>query len=157
MELKDIDRFAILNDGDVNDLELINVVKKLCLKSRCTFNNVKINSKLCYIVYNTNKKYLWELGAQKKLKFIYKDGEDFFIVDFKNSTKGNIICYLSFDETDEAIGKIKGNIEYINIKSQYKKNINKIPLVSSKLIDENEPYTYQPFVFYITLDTHNQK
>jgi hypothetical protein len=155
MALRDIDRFVILlNDGDVNDLELINVVKKLCLKSRCTFNNVKINSKICYIVYNINKEYLWDLGANKKLKFIWKDRDDFYIVNFKNNTKGDVISHLTFDVTTGE--KIEGQIEYINIKSKYKK-INKLPLVSSKLIDENEPYTYQPFIFYTTLGTHNQK
>lgn len=60
-----------------------------------------------YILYNTDKSYLFEMARNKGLKLVWKYETDFYIIDFRSNTKGNIVCYL-LDEDTKA-GKIEGN------------------------------------------------
>ena len=79
----------------------------------------------------------------KKLKTIWKDDIDFYMIDFKNNPKGDIICHLS----DEDLGAetIEGTIVTPNLKSDAKK----VMLISSQQLDRNNPYCYEEFKFYI--------
>ena len=118
MELKDNESFAILLCNEVNDENSIaNIVRKISLRRHIPFNRLTINDKKSYILYNVDKIYLFNMGTNKKLKFIYKNAKDFYIIDFFNNTKGNIINYLTFNETTTE--KIKVDIEYPNIKKNF--------------------------------------
>lgn len=86
------------------------------------------------------------MASNKKLKFIWKSGDDFYIIDFAKNTKGDILNYLTFEETLD--GKIEGNIKYFNLKKEFD-SVNKVPLVSSQQLDEKEPYMYEHFCIYI--------
>ena len=97
MELKDIENFAILLCNKANDeTSISNIVKKISLKKHIPFNRLTINDEKSYILYNVDKTYLFNMGTNKKLKFIYKNAEDFYIIDFSDNTKGNIINYLIY-------------------------------------------------------------
>lgn len=147
MGLKDLDNFAIILCNEINDEKaLIDVLGKICLKTGTRYNRVKIDDEICYLLYTVNKVYMFNMGANKRLKFIWKDAEDFYIVDFSNNTKGNIISHLTFDNTTG--GRIDGTIMYYNLKKEFNR-VGKVPLVSSKLLDEQEPYTYEHFCIYI--------
>lgn len=147
MELKDLDNFAILLRNEINDEKaLIDVLGKICLKTGTRYNRVKIDDEICYLLYTVNKVYMFNMGANKRLKFIWKDADDFYIVDFSNNTKGNIISHLTFDITTGE--RIDGAIMYYNLKKEFNR-VGKVPLVSSKLLDEQEPYTYEHFCIYI--------
>ena len=158
MELKDLDNFAIILCNEINDEKaLIDVLGKICLKTGTRYNRVKIDDEICYLLYTVNKVYMFNMGANKRLKFIWKDADDFYIVDFSNNTKGNIISHLTFDNTTGE--RIDGAIMYYNLKKEFKQS-KKVPLVSSKLLDEKEPYTYEHFTLYMENNTylkpHNQ-
>lgn len=158
MELKDLDNFAILLRNEINDEKaLIDVLGKICLKTGTRYNRVKIDDEICYLLYTVNKVYMFNMGANKRLKFIWKDADDFYIVDFKDNSKGNIISHLTFD--DNTGQRIEGAIMYYNLKKELKKS-KKVPLVSSKVLDEKEPYIYEPFTIYMenntSMDVHNQ-
>lgn len=147
MGLKDLDNFAIILCNEINDEKaLIDVLGKICLKTGTRYNRVKIDDEICYLLYTVNKVYMFNMGANKRLKFIWKDAEDFYIVDFSNNTKGNIISHLTFDNTTGE--RIDGTIMYYNLKKEFNR-VGKVPLVSSKLLDEQEPYTYEHFCIYI--------
>ena len=149
--LQELNKFIILLDDGKNNL--IDIIGKISLRQNIHFNWIKIDNQTTDILYDVDKSYIYNFGANKKLKFIWKDENDFYIVDFKNNTKGDIINYLTFEETKE--GKIEGDIQYINLKQlknlpeQYKDKSIKIPLVSSQQLDEHEPYIYEPFTIYI--------
>ena len=149
--LQELNKFIILLDDGKNNL--IDIIGKISLRQNIHFNWIKIDNQTTDILYDVDKSYIYNFGANKKLKFIWKDENDFYIVDFKNNTKGDIINYLTFEETKE--GKIEGDIQYINLKplknlpEQYKDKSIKIPLVSSQQLDEHEPYIYEPFTIYI--------
>ena len=149
--LQELNKFIILLDDGKNNL--IDIIGKISLRQNIHFNWIKIDNQTTDILYDVDKSYIYNFGANKKLKFIWKDENDFYIVDFKNNTKGDIINYLTFEETKE--GKIEGDIQYINLKplknlpEQYKDKSIKIPLVSSQQLDEQEPYIYEPFTIYI--------
>ena len=149
--LQELNKFIILLDDGKNNL--IDIIGKISLRQNIHFNWIKIDNQTTDILYDVDKSYIYNFGANKKLKFIWKDENEFYIVDFKNNTKGDIVNYLTFEETKE--GKIEGDIQYINLKplknlpEQYKDKSIKIPLVSSQQLDEQEPYIYEPFTIYI--------
>ncbi len=139
--------FAILLCNEVNDENSIaNIVRKISLRRHIPFNRLTINDKKSYILYNVDKIYLFNMGTNKKLKFIYKNAKDFYIIDFFNNTKGNIINYLTFNETTTE--KIKVDIEYPNIKKNFQ-NKKHLPLFYNGLLEENEPLLYKHFCIYI--------
>lgn len=139
--------FAILLCNEVNDENSIaNIVRKISLRRHIPFNRLTINDKKSYILYNVDKIYLFNMGTNKKLKFIYKNSKDFYIIDFFNNTKGNIINYLTFNETTTE--KIKVDIEYPNIKKNFQ-NKKHLPLFYNGLLEENEPLLYKHFCIYI--------
>lgn len=147
MELKDIENFAILLCNKANDeTSISNIVKKISLRKHIPFNRLTINDEKSYILYNVDKTYLFNMGTNPKLKFIYKNAEDFYIIDFSDNTKGNIINYLTFNETTAE--KIEGFIEYPNIKKQFQ-NEKHLPLFCNGLLEENEPLLYKHFCIYI--------
>lgn len=155
MELKERDNFVILlNDGRNSSIDIIS---KISLRQHIHFNWVKIDSQTTAVLYNVDKQYIYNFGASKKLKFVWKNAGEFYIVDFKNNTKGDIINYLTFEETGKIA--ISGNIQYLNSKplenvpEKYKSKIIKIPLVSSQQLDEHKPYIYEPFTIYIKKNT----
>ena len=100
MELKDINSFAILLCNEFNDEKsIIDVVRKTSLKKHIGFNRATINNERAYIIYDIDRKYFFNFGTNKQLKFIWKSREDFFIIDFGENTKGEILNYLTFEET----------------------------------------------------------
>lgn len=153
--LNDLDNFAILlNDGTNN---LIDIIRKISLRQNTHFNWVKIDSQTTAVLYNVDKQYIYNFGANKKLKFVWKNADDFYIVDFSKNTKGDITSHLTFEETDQIA--ITGNIQYSNLKplknvpEKYKGKLIKIPFVSNQQLDEQEPYIYEPFTIYIKNNT----
>lgn len=153
--LNDLDNFAILlNDGTNN---LIDIIRKISIRKQVHFNWIKIDSQTTAVLYNVDKSYIYNFGANKKLKFMWKNADDFYIVDFKNNTKGDITSYLTFEKTDKIA--ISGNIKYFNLKplknvpEQYKGKPIKIPLVSSQQLDEQKPYNFEDFTIYIKNNT----
>ena len=152
MELKDRN-FAILLFNENNDeLNIIDITQKISLRKQVHFNRLNIENNKSYILYEPDKLYLFNMASNKKLKLIWKSGEDFYIIDFSKNTKGDITSYLTFEETDQIA--FSGNIQYLNSKplenvpEQYKGKPIKIPLVSSQQLDEKEPYLYEHFVIY---------
>ena len=149
--LEKIDKFIILLDDGKNSL--FDMIRKICLRQHIHFNWVKIDEMTTAVLYNVDKSYIYNFGANKKIKFIWKNADDFYIVDFANNTKGDIINYLTFEKTDKIA--ISGYIRYFNLKplknvpEKYTGKLIKIPLVSSSQLDEQEPYTYEPFTIYI--------
>lgn len=165
MELKDTANFAILLCNELNDEKSIKAnILKISLKKQVHFNWGKIDEMTTAVLYNVDKSYIYNFGANKKIKFIWKNADDFYIVDFANNTKGDIINYLTFEKTDKVA--IIGNIKYANLKplknvpEEYKGKPIKIPLVSSQQLDEQEPFTYEPFIIYMenntSMDAHKQ-
>lgn len=147
MELKDNESFAILLCNEVNDENSIaNIVRKISLRRHIPFNRLTINDKKSYILYNVDKIYLFNMGTNKRLKFIYKNADDFYIIDFSSNIKGNIINYLTFNET--TVEKIEGYIEYPNIKKQFQ-NEKHLPLFGGGLLEKDEPLLYKHFCIYI--------
>ena len=147
MELKATDNFAILLCNEFNDEKsIIDVVRKTSLKKHIGFNRATINNERAYIIYDIDRKYFFNFGTNKKLKFIWKSREDFFIIDFGENTKGEILNYLTFEETSGK--KIEGNIEYLNINKKFR-HLNKVQLVGGQMLDEKEPHLYEYFVIYI--------
>ena len=158
MELKNIDNFAILLCNEANDEKSTKGnILKISLRQHIHFNWVKIDEMTTAVLYNVEKQYLYNFGANKKLKFVWKSADDFYIVDFSNNTKGNIISHLTFDITTGE--RIDGAIMYYNLKPEFK-IAKKVPLVSSNVLDEKEQYTYEPFIIYMenntSMDVHNQ-
>lgn len=114
MELKDR-YFAILLCNETNDeISIIDVVRKTSIKKNVGFNRATINNERVYILYDVDKEYFFNFGTNRKLKFIWKSDADFYMIDFSKNTKGEILKYLTFEETTGS--KIEGDIEYLNIK-----------------------------------------
>ena len=136
--------FAIILPDKSKDL--LDIVEKISLRKSIHFNKVKFKGDdETYILYNPDKKYLFDMARNKKLKLIWKDEEDFFIIDFCNNAKGDIICNLSYKDCKN--GSIEGNIVTFNLKECFR-DTKKVMLISMKLLDENEPYKYDSFCFY---------
>ena len=111
---------------------------------------MSVLEKHIFHTYNELETYLagkgFNFGTNKRLKFIYRSAEDFYIIDFSSDTKGNIINCLTFNET--TAGKIEGFIEYPNIKKQFQ-NEKHLPLFCNGLLEEDEPLLYKHFCIYI--------
>ena len=110
--------FTILLCNEANDeTSIANIVRKISLRKHVPFNRLTVNDEKTYILYDVNKTYIFNIGTNKKLKFIYRNAEDFYIIDFFSNSKGNIINYLTFNETTAE--KIEVKIEYPNIKKNF--------------------------------------
>ena len=139
--------FAILVCNEFNDEKSISdVVRKTSIKKHVGFNRTTINNERAYIIYDIDKKYFFNFGTNRKLKFIWKSDADFYIIDFSSNTKGEILNYLTFEKTTGS--KIEGDIEYLNIKKEFS-HLNKIQLIGGQMLDEKEPHLYEHFVIYI--------
>ena len=145
--LQNRDNFAILIYDKDYDEDLIHIIQKMSVKRHIGFNRCKLNgdTEYSYVLYDMDKTSLFTVARNKKLKLIWKDNKDFYIIDFRN-TKGDIICYLSNE--DLGAGKIEGDIITPNLKKQFQ-NMKKVPLVSSQQLNRDTPYNYENFVFYI--------
>ena len=148
MELKNRESFAILL-ADV-ETDLIVIAQNICLRKHIKYNRVKLkdDTDYSYILYTDtqDRQYIFDMARNKKLKIIWKDDTDFYIIDFRTNTKGTITNYLS----DEDLGEenLEGDVITPNLKSQFQ-NMKKVQLVSSKQLDEETPQKYKHFVFYI--------
>ena len=145
MELKNRESFAMLLADKENNIS--NILTKISLRQHISFNSIKSDDGIEYILYTKpqDKKYVFDVARIKKIKIIWKDQEDFYIIDFKNNPKGDIIFYLSNEDTGK--DKIEGDIIIPNLKQQYD-NLKKVMLVSSKQLDDKQPYLYNHFCFY---------
>lgn len=143
--LKDRESFAMLLADKENNIS--NILTKISLRQHISFNSIKSDDGIEYILYTKpqDKKYVFDVARIKKIKIIWKDQEDFYIIDFKNNPKGDIIFYLSNEDTGK--DKIEGDIIIPNLKQQYD-NLKKVMLVSSKQLDDKQPYLYNHFCFY---------
>ena len=145
--LKDRESFAILLADAETDL--IVIVQNISLRKHIKYNRVKLkdDTDYSYLLYTEpqDKQYVFDMARNKKLKIIWKDDIDFYIIDFKNNTKGNLICHLS----DEDLGTetIEGNIITSKLKSEFD-NAKKVMLVSSHQLERDNTYDYEHFVFY---------
>lgn len=145
MELKEIESFTMLLEDKENNIS--NILTKISSRQHISFNSIKSNDGIEYILYTKpqDKKYVFDMARIKKIKIIWKDQENFYIIDFKNNTKGDIIFYLSNKDTGK--DKIEGDIIIPNLKQQFD-NLKKIMLVSSKQLNDKQPYLYNHFCFY---------
>lgn len=144
--LKDRESFAILlSDAEA---DLIVIVQNISLRKLIKYNRVKLkgDTDYSYVLYTEpqDKQYVFDMARNKKLKIVWKDDTDFYIIDFSNNTKGDIICNLTTDVTDKGI--IEGSVITPKLKSD---NYKKIMLVSSQQLDRDNPYSYEEFKFYI--------
>ena len=136
--------FAILLPN--KNIDLLDIVGKISLRKSTHYNKVKFQDDgEAYILYNPDKTYLFDMARNKKLKLIWKDEEEFYIIDFGNNTKGDIICNLGYEDCEN--GSIEGEIVTFNLKKDFSK-LKKVMLISSKLLDEKEPYSYEHFCFF---------
>lgn len=146
--LREKESFAILLADAQTDL--IVIVQNISLRKHIKYNRAKLkdDAEYSYVLYTgtQDKQYIFDMAKNKKLKIIWKDNDFFGIIDFKNSTKGDIVSYLSNEDLGE--GTLEGDVITPNLKSQFQ-NIKKVQLVSSRLLDEENPYQYEHFVFYI--------
>ena len=144
--LKDRESFAILLADTETDL--IVIVQNISLRKHIKYNRVKLkgDTDYSYVLYTEpqDKQYVFDMARNKKLKIVWKDDTDFYIIDFSNNTKGDIICNLTTDVTDKGI--IEGSVITPKLKSD---NYKKIMLVSSQQLDRDNPYSYEEFKFYI--------
>ena len=143
--LKDRESFAILlSDAEA---DLIVIVQNISLRKLIKYNRVKLKDDIeySYVLYTEpqDKQYIFDMARNKKLKLVWKDDTDFYIVDFRNP-KGDIICNLTTDVTDKGI--IEGSVIITKLKSD---NYKKVMLVSSQQLDRDNPYSYEEFKFYI--------
>ncbi len=142
--LKDRESFAILLADTETDL--IVIVQNISLRKHIKYNRVKLkgDTDYSYVLYTEpqDKQYVFDMARNKKLKIVWKDDTDFYIIDFSN--KGDIICNLTTDVTDKGI--IEGSVITPKLKSD---NYKKIMLVSSQQLDRDNPYSYEEFKFYI--------
>lgn len=146
MELKEIESFTMLLKDKENNIS--NILTNISSRQHISFNSIKSNDGIEYILYTRpqDKKYVFDMARIKKLKIIWKDKDDFYIIDFKNNTKGDIVCNLTTDVTDT--GTVEGTIVTPNLKSEFD-NCKKVMLVSSQQLDKEQPYNYEEFKFYI--------
>lgn len=144
--LKDKDSFAILLADTKTDL--IVIAQNISLRKHIKYNRVKLkdDTDYSYVLYTEpqDKQYIFDMARNKKLELVWKDNTDFYIIDFRTNFKGDIICNLTTDVTYKVI--IEGTIVTPNLKLN---NCKKVMLVSSKQLDEEQPYNYEKFKFYI--------
>lgn len=146
--LQNRNHFAIIMYDKNYDEDLIHIIQKMSMKRHIGFNRCKLDGddKYSYVLYDIDKNSLFAMARNKKLKLIWRDDADFYLIDFRNNSKGDIICYLSNE--DIGAGILEGNVVVHNLKPQFQ-NMKKVQLVSSKLLDEENPHQYNHFVFYI--------
>ena len=147
--LKDKESFTILLCEDDSEKEkIVDTVEKISLRKQIKYNRVKLKDKTeySYILYSEpkDKQYIFDMARNKKLKIVWKDKEFFGIVDFKNNTKGDIICYLQNENNNGE--KFEGEIVYLNLKPEYKGR--KIFLISRIVLDTEKPFNYEHFELY---------
>ena len=140
--------FAILMcDKDLDENHLNDIVSKISLRRYIKYNRVKMYGDYdkAYILYDPDKEYVFEMARNKHVNIIWKDEEFFGLISFKENTKGDILYYL---EESAGNGKdvIEGDIVKINLKPQFRGR--KVMLISSKVLDEKEPYIYEHFCLY---------
>lgn len=144
--LRDRESFTILLADAETDL--IVIVQNISLRKHIRYNRVKLQDEIeySYVLYTEpqDKQYIFDMARNKKLELVWKDNTDFYIIDFRTNSKGDIICNLTTDVTDKVI--IEGTIVTPNLKLN---NCKKVMLVSSKQLDEEQPYNYEKFKFYI--------
>lgn len=145
--LKDRESFAILLAS--KDTNILGVVQNIALRKHIKFNRVKLSDddEYSYLLYteSTDKQYIFDMVRNKRLKLVWKDDEEFYIIDFSINTKGDIITYLSYEDADA--GSIVGDVITYNLKPQF--NAKKVMLVSSQQLEEIQPYNYEKFKFYV--------
>ena len=146
-KLNEVNTFAIILESNDNDL-----IRKISSRQHVPFNKVNIYNceKTTFVLYNVDKQYMFNLGATKKLKFIWKDKANFYIIDFSNNTKGDVISNLTFEEIERT--RIEGDILIPNLKPEFQE-LKKIQLVSSCQLDDTHPYLYEHFCIYIENNT----
>ena len=97
--LKDRESFAILLADTETDL--IVIVQNISLRKHIKYNRVKLKgyTDYSYVLYTEpqDKQYVFDMARNKKLKIVWKDDTDFYIIDFSNNTKGDIICWICQD------------------------------------------------------------
>lgn len=144
--LREKESFAILLSDAQTDL--IVIVQNISLRKHIKYNRAKLkdDAEYSYVLYTgtQDKQYIFDMARNKKLKIVWKDDTDFYIIDFSN--KGDIVCNLTTDVTDT--GTVEGTIVTPNLKSEFD-NCKKVMLVSSQQLDKEEPYNYEEFKFYI--------
>ncbi len=147
--LKDYETFTILLCEDDSEKEkIVDTVQKISLRKQIKYNRIKLKGyeQYSYILYTEakDKQYIFDMARNKHLSIVWKNEDFFGIISFEDSTKGDIICYLQIENTNEE--KFEGEIIYLNLKPEYKGR--KIMLISKILLDEENPYTYEHFCFY---------
>ena len=144
--LREKESFAILLSDAQTDL--IVIVQNISLRKHIKYNRAKLkdDAEYSYVLYTgtQDKQYIFDMARNKKLKIVWKDDTDFYIIDFSN--KGDIVCNLTTDVTDT--GTVVGTIVTPNLKSEFD-NCKKVMLVSSQQLDKEQPYNYEEFKFYI--------
>lgn len=148
--LKDRKSFAILlADKEKN---ILAIVQNISLRKQIHFNRCKLNGDeyYSYVLYTEqqNKQYIFDIARNKKITLIWKDETDFYVIDFSNNAKGDIICYLTYEDSKE--GRIYGDVITPNFKHQFQK-CTKVPLITSQVLDKDQSYCYEHFVFGIKM------
>ena len=131
--LKDYESFVILLcETDSEEKKIIDTVEKISLRKHIGYARVKIygKEKYSYILFNPDKQYVFDMARNKKLTIVWKNKDFFGIINFENNNRE----------------KFEGDIIYLNLKPEYKGS--KIMLVSSIVLNEENPYLYEHFVFY---------
>lgn len=132
------------------EIDILSIVQKISLRKQIHFNRCKLNDDVehSYVLYTEpiNKQYIFDMARNKKLKLVWKDATDFYVIDFSANTKGDIISYLS--DVNENGEIIEGDVIILNLKPEFQ-NMKKVQLVSSKQIEDEQPYIYEHFKFYI--------
>ena len=146
--LKDRKYFAILlaNKG----VNLLEIVKELSLKHNIKYNRAKLegDDEYSYVLY-MKPNDTWKIAnavKNKHIKFLSKENIISGIIDVND--KGDLLYIYGLSDTDTGAGKIEGDIITPNLKPQFK-NMKKVQLVSSKQLDEEHPYEYEHFCFYL--------
>ena len=147
--LKDKESFSIIICEDETEEEKIrDTVQKISLRKQIKYNRIKLNryTENSYILYTEtkDKQYIFNMATNKKLTIVWKDKDFFGIINFKNNSKGDIICYLENDNNNGE--KFEFKIIYLNLNPEYKGK--KLILASSIVLDNKEPYKYEYYCFY---------
>ena len=92
--LRDRESFAILLADAETDL--IVIVQNISLRKHIRYNRVKLQDEIeySYVLYTEpqDKQYIFDMARNKKLELVWKDNTDFYIIDFRTNSKGDIIC-----------------------------------------------------------------
>ena len=102
--LKDRESFAILlSDAEA---DLIVIVQNISLRKLIKYNRVKLKDDIeySYVLYTEpqDKQYIFDMARNKKLKLVWKDDTDFYIVDFRNPKGDIIVSYTMEGRGDNA-------------------------------------------------------